>query len=187
MATSDDKFLTGDSPSEEVGDHIVPASAPPTGGDMLKSVYDTDDDGKVGSAQTADTATNSTNATNAVTVTGVSGSGLSHYYGTNIAGTEGVFPLPILSSSAVFTGLTDTPANYSGASLLGLRVNSGETALEFAAFITTFLALTDVTPTSYTGKGLQGVRVNAGETGLEFAAAAAAADEDAQLLIHQGI
>lgn len=33
--------------------------------------------------------------------------------------------------SSSFTGLTDTPSSYAGQSLKGLRVNSGETALEF--------------------------------------------------------
>jgi hypothetical protein len=41
--------------------------------------------------------------------------------------------LPGGGGSSTFTGLTDTPANYTGDSLKTLRVNSGETAVEFVA------------------------------------------------------
>jgi len=37
--------------------------------------------------------------------------------------------------AAAFLGLTDTPASYVGQGLLGVRVNAGETALEFAATV----------------------------------------------------
>lgn len=72
-----------------------------------------------------------------------------------------------------FPSLSDTPANYTGQALQGLRVNAGETGLEFVALSTgaDFTSLTD-TPANYTGAGLQVVRVNAGETGLEFATVA---------------
>jgi hypothetical protein len=71
-----------------------------------------------------------------------------------------------------FVDLNDTPASYAGQAMLGLRVNAGETGLEFVSLSTgaTFLAQTD-TPVSYVGAALQNVRVNAGETGLEFVAA----------------
>lgn len=69
-----------------------------------------------------------------------------------------------------FLDLTDTPNSYSGQTLKAVRVNAGETALEFyvpASVISTFLGLTD-TPDSYSGQSLKAVRVNSGETALEF-------------------
>lgn len=69
-----------------------------------------------------------------------------------------------------FLGLTDTPSSYASQSLKSVRVNAGETALEFftpSAGATTFLALTD-TPSSYGSQSLKAVRVNSGETALEF-------------------
>ena len=72
--------------------------------------------------------------------------------------------------AAAFTDLTDVPGSYSGESLKVVRVNVGETALEFAApsgGVTDFTDLGDV-PASYTGESLQAVRVNVGETALEF-------------------
>lgn len=70
--------------------------------------------------------------------------------------------------TTTFTGLTDTPASYTGEALKVVRVNAGETALEFvAAGGGTFLSLTD-TPSAYTGQGGKLVAVNSGETALEF-------------------
>lgn len=67
-----------------------------------------------------------------------------------------------------FLNLTDVPASYAGETLKLVRVNAGETALEFtAAVTTTFLALTDV-PASYATHGDKTVMVNTGETALEF-------------------
>ena len=183
MATDDSKFLKGDSPSEEPGQHLEPDAAPPTGGDMLKSVYDTDDDGKVGSAQTADTATSANTATEAVDITGAASAGINHYYGTDSGGTPGLFALPILVDSAVWTGLLDTPSSYSGQTLKVVRVNAGETGLEFVtlgAGVTTYVALTD-TPANFTGAAKQIPVVNAGETALEFE------NNPAEVLIWQGI
>jgi len=75
--------------------------------------------------------------------------------------------------SGTFIGLSDTPATYSGQTLKTLRVNAGETAIEFAAPAAgDFLGLTD-TPATYSGQTLKIVRVNAGETDLEFATPAA--------------
>ena len=67
--------------------------------------------------------------------------------------------------AAVFTSLTDTPANYTGAAGKRVRVNSTPDALEFIA--DTFLTLSD-TPAGYGSATLKAVRVNAGETALEF-------------------
>lgn len=64
--------------------------------------------------------------------------------------------------------LTDTPSSYSGQTLKVLRVNAGETAVEFAEPVDTVLELTD-TPSSYSGETLKVLRVNAGETAIEFA------------------
>lgn len=76
-----------------------------------------------------------------------------------------------------FLDLTDTPASYTGEALKVLRVNAGETALEFVtpAAATTFLGLSD-TPAAYTGEASKLVRVNAGETALEFVAALGTGD-----------
>jgi parallel beta-helix repeat protein len=69
-----------------------------------------------------------------------------------------------------FTGLTDVPTSYAGQAGLFLKVNAGETGLEFGAAggATTFIQLTDV-PASYAGQGGKFVKVNAGATALEFA------------------
>lgn len=76
-------------------------------------------------------------------------------------------------TSLAFTGLTDTPANYVGAGLQVVRVNAGETALEFAtisAGATNYLGLTD-TPGAYTGDAGKFVLVNGTPDGLEHVAA----------------
>jgi len=67
--------------------------------------------------------------------------------------------------ASAFTGLTDTPANYSGAGSQTVRVNSGATALEFVD--PAFTDLSD-TPANYSGAGDRNVKVNAGATALEF-------------------
>jgi len=55
------------------------------------------------------------------------------YYGTNVDGIRGWYDFPILGGggSSTFIGLTDTPASYTGQSLKALRVNAGETGIEF--------------------------------------------------------
>jgi len=71
-----------------------------------------------------------------------------------------------------FIDLDDTPASYGGQALKALRVNAGETALEFTDFptVSSFLDLDD-TPSDYTDQAEKVVRVKADETGLEFAEA----------------
>ena len=69
------------------------------------------------------------------------------------------------SGATAFTGLTDVPGSYSGASLKGVRVNASATGLEFHAPLFTDLA---DAPSSYTSQALKAVRVNAGATALEF-------------------
>ncbi|MCP3684690.1 MAG: hypothetical protein GY861_18640 [bacterium] len=64
-----------------------------------------------------------------------------------------------------FTGLTDTPSAYASQSKKAVRVNNGETALEF--FSQTFLWLTDV-PDTYTAHRI--LKVNATGTALEYIA-----------------
>ena len=74
-----------------------------------------------------------------------------------------------------FTSLPDTPSSYSGESLKLVRVNVGETALEFTTPPAgTFLGLTDVAPSTFVGQASKIVAVNVGETALEFVVAAAA-------------
>lgn len=72
--------------------------------------------------------------------------------------------------ATAFTDLTDVPASYTGAGGKFVKVNAGETGLEFVAGgggVTNFTDLGDV-PASYTGQSLKAVRVNSGETALEF-------------------
>lgn len=79
--------------------------------------------------------------------------------GTNVVGVSG---------SVAFLDLTDTPASFSGHGGKSVRVNSGATALEFAAPVDAFVDLSDV-PVSYSAQAGLYLRVNATEDGLEFA------------------
>lgn len=86
--------------------------------------------------------------------------------------TQGTAADPIWDSvsGGAWIDLTDTPSSFSGDALRAVRVNAGETALEFytpSAGVTTWLALTD-TPGSFSGEAGQVVAVNVGEDGLEF-------------------
>ena len=45
--------------------------------------------------------------------------------------TETVQAQNVGGGASAFTDLTDAPANYTGAALQGIRVNAGETGLEF--------------------------------------------------------
>jgi len=85
-------------------------------GDMTKAVYDTNNSGRVDYSEK---------------VFGVDTATASQYYGKNGAGTIGFHDLPAGGGASVFTDLTDTPANYTGFSGYGVRVNVGETGLEF--------------------------------------------------------
>ncbi|WP_448191261.1 hypothetical protein [Azospirillum sp. sgz301742] len=70
--------------------------------------------------------------------------------------------------ATTFTGLTDTPASYSGAANKLVAVNGAGTALTFiTAPAGNFIGLTD-TPASYSGQGGKSVRVKSDATGLEF-------------------
>ena len=90
----------------------------------------------------------------------------------NAGGTALEFATPATPGSTTFTGLTDTPANFTGSALLFARVNAGETALEFVAGGGGAAAFTDLTDTPGTlGTAGQFIKVNAGATALEFTAA----------------
>lgn len=68
-----------------------------------------------------------------------------------------------------------TPPSLTGNALKFLRVNAGETAVEWATVaggVTDFTDLGDV-PSSYSGQALKFVRVNSGETALEFTTSSA--------------
>lgn len=67
--------------------------------------------------------------------------------------------------SGTFLGLSDTPALYSGASGLVVRVNGAGNGLEFAAF--NLAALSDVSQ-SKTGNGGKVLAVNSAEDGHEY-------------------
>jgi hypothetical protein len=73
------------------------------------------------------------------------------------------------AGASTFLDLTDTPNSYSGQASKFLRVNTGETMLEFVAVSipSSFLDLSD-TPSSYSGQGNKVVKVKATEDGLEF-------------------
>jgi len=83
----------------------------------------------------------------------------------------------ITAEYAKFTGLNDVPHSYSASSLYLVRVNAGETALEFvdpSSIIpntTGFLQLND-TPSSYIGQAGNYLRVDSSETGVEFTSVA---------------
>ncbi|AUR81819.1 hypothetical protein NVP1015O_05 [Vibrio phage 1.015.O._10N.222.51.E5] len=191
MATDDPKFLKGDSPSEEPGQHIPPEANPPTGGDMLKSVYDPGDTGKVNSAVSADQATLANNALTADKVNGIDGAGLSWYYGTDSVGSQGFHPLPALGGGAgvtAFTGLTDTPNSYAGSATYVLQVNGAETGL----------ILVEKAPKSVEAESVEGANTapvthyygtnDLGVVGFHLLpSVAASADDDARKLIWQGI
>jgi tartrate dehydratase beta subunit/fumarate hydratase class I family protein len=51
--------------------------------------------------------------------------------GVTATNSAGDVTVTIPGGTSTFTGLTDTPANFTGASLQAVRVNAGETALEF--------------------------------------------------------
>lgn len=85
-------------------------------GDMTKAVYDTNNNGRVDYTDK---------------VFGVDTATVSQYYGTNGAGVIGFHDLPAGGGASVFTDLTDTPADYTGFAGYGVRVNVGETGLEF--------------------------------------------------------
>ena len=89
-----DKFYWGDDPSKEPGQQHLD-TAPPTGGDMLKTQYDQDNDGQVDSSAHATTAGTSTFATLAGGIADMGLAGVYHYYGTDAAGSVGKWPLPI--------------------------------------------------------------------------------------------
>lgn len=69
------------------------------------------------------------------------------------------------SDFTTFLSLSDTPSSFGSQSLNAVRVNVGETALEF--YSPSFLLLAD-TPATFVGQSLKAVRVNVGETALEF-------------------
>jgi hypothetical protein len=67
--------------------------------------------------------------------------------------------------ASVFTSLTDTPANYTGAANKFVKVNGTPDALVFAT--AAFTDLSD-TPANYTSAASKTVKVNSGGTALEF-------------------
>ena len=74
------------------------------------------------------------------------------------------------SGSSTFTGLSDTPINFTGSQGKLLAVNSNEDALEFvnsSTNSTTFSGLTD-TPTNFTGSQGRLLSVNSAENAVEF-------------------
>ena len=74
------------------------------------------------------------------------------------------------SGSSTFTGLSDTPINFTGSQGKVLAVNNNEDALEFinsSTNSTTFSGLTD-TPTNFTGSQGKLLAVNSNEDAVEF-------------------
>ena len=73
-------------------------------------------------------------------------------------------------SGGTFTGLSDTPADYTGAASKTLKVTAGADGVEFVdvpASAVTFTALTD-TPADYSGAASKTLKVTAGADGVEF-------------------
>ena len=70
--------------------------------------------------------------------------------------------------SSTFTGLSDTPTNYGSAAGKTLKVNSGETAIEFVDVTTSFAGLSD-TP-SLSGQAGKTVKINSNEDGVIYEA-----------------
>ena len=81
--------------------------------------------------------------------------------------------LPYQGGVSDFLALLDTPNDYSGQALMGVRVNASETGLEFSAAagggVDNFLDLLD-TPDDYSGQANNIVSVKGDESGLEFIA-----------------
>ena len=86
--------------------------------------------------------------------------------------------------SSTFTGLSDSPTNYTGAAGKTVKVNSAGNGLEFVTVTTpagNFEGLTD-TPANFTGGAGKVVKVNSNADGLEFAATGiVSADTDPEL------
>lgn len=138
-------------------DAIIPG---PGTGDMLKSVYDSNDDGRVDSADHATTANTADDLAD--------NPGFELYYGYDSFGVKGWHGLALVQGT--FIAASDTPSSYSGQALKVARVNAGETALEFFTFTpgaSAFTGLSD-TPANFTGSAKKLPRVNSGETALEF-------------------
>lgn len=163
-----------DDPRRRAGGDGNDGPNPSTGnGDMLKSVYDTNDDGRVNSADHANTATTADD----LDTTGVD---FNMYYGTNELGTVGFHLLPIGEEAETFLALSDTPADYSGMAGKILKVTVGEDGIEFAddaSGVTTFVALTD-TPADFSGQTGKMLVVNGAEDALEFQAVPSAGASD---------
>ena len=86
--------------------------------------------------------------------------------------------LSFSSSNSTFTGLTDTPANYTSQADKWVKVKSDASGLEFTdAPAGSFTGLTD-TPANYTGHGTKLVAVKSDASGLEYVAAGTGADID---------
>ena len=68
--------------------------------------------------------------------------------------------------SSTFTGLSDTPTNFGSAAGKTLKVNSGETAIEFVDVTTSFAGLSD-TP-SLSGQAGKTVKINSNEDGVIY-------------------
>lgn len=79
-------------------------------------------------------------------------------------------PVAYTAPTTTFLGLTDVPDSYAGHAAKFIRVNAGETGVEFVStgvFSDTLTDLVDF-PSSYTGAALKALRVNAAGTGVEF-------------------
>ena len=145
------------------GDGNDAAVPGPGTGDMLKSVYDSNDDGRVDSADHATTANTADELAD--------NPGLSLYYGYDSLGVKGWHSFgDAINGANAFTELSDTPATYIGAAGYTVKVKGDGTGLEFVAEgagVTNFLGLTD-TPSAYTGQAGKMVVVNGPESALEF-------------------
>jgi hypothetical protein len=146
------KFLTGDNPAALPGQAAAPL--PAIGGDMQKAVYDTNDDGKVNSAEHADNAGHADTATVATDLVDVS-PGVSHYYGTDNVGAQGWWPLPAGGGGG--SGEANTTSNVGtgeGLAKAKVGVNLPFKTLKAGANITLTASVDEIEVSSTGGAGL---------------------------------
>lgn len=85
-------------------------------------------------------------------------------------GTSKWKPVAYTAPTTTFLGLTDVPDSYAGHAAKFIRVNAGETGVEFVSTGVFSDSLTDLVdfPSAYTGAALKALRVNAAGTAVEF-------------------
>ena len=158
--------IPGGNPKDAVIIATWPGGSPAAGGDMYKSVYDTDDDAVVDAAELAADSLKLQGSTKTeVRDHAPNAHKTSHQDGgsdePSVQGLSGELADPQKSN---FLKLSDTPSSYSGQAGKYVKVNSGATALEFGALAGVYTVVN--TPVTYT--------IGSGQNYATVAAAAAA-------------